>query len=475
MGGACGRKGLQSGMDQFQNKLTYEDAVDFVNSLSCAAILDAEARYTYVSPAWCEVTQLRPEDVLGKRVDAIFPDTYALETLNTGKTIYSHPVMTHAGRAFTNYFPRMDQSGKITGCFLHVIINGPDEERSIRAQLQKLSSQVDYYKKELIHERGAKYSLDNIIGESQAIKNLKEQILHAANSTSTVLIEGETGSGKELIAHSIHAMGPRSTGNFVRVNCSAIPGELMESEFFGYAAGAFTGASRKGKVGRFQIANKGSIFLDEVNLLPLTMQPKFLRALQEREIDPVGGTKSIPVDVRVIAATNIPLHKLVEEGKFRSDLYYRLNVIRIAAPPLRERIEDIPLLADNLIQRLNVELGTFVQGIDKDSLDLLMEYDWPGNVRELQNAIEAAIDASSGPILHKEDFFQFSQRVYGSDPKDVLYVSGQFDLRKQKRHFEKELIQNVLKITHQNKQRAAKMLGISRTVLYDKMEQYHLK
>lgn len=462
-------------MNRSNNELNYEDAVAFVNSLSCAAILDKDARYTYVSPAWCDEVKMSADEVLGKRVDDIFPDTHAVEALRTGKTIYSQPVMTNAGRAFTNYFPRMDQDGNVTGCFLHVIINGPDEERSIREQLQKLSSQVDYYKKELIQERGAKYSLDNIIGESAAIKNLKEQILHAANSTSTVLIEGETGSGKELIAHSIHAMSLRSTGNFVRVNCSAIPSELMESEFFGYAAGAFTGASRKGKIGRFQIANKGSIFLDEVNLLPMTMQPKFLRTLQEREIDPVGGTESVPIDVRVIAATNVPLENLVAEGKFRSDLYYRLNVIRIAAPPLRERIEDIPLLAENLIQRLNVELGTFVQGIDHASLDLLMDYDWPGNVRELQNAIEAAINASSGPILHKEDFFHFSQRVFGENSGTMMPMNGNFDLKQQKRRFEKELIQNVLNMTQQNKQRAAKLLGISRTVLYDKIEQYHLK
>ena len=187
------------------------------------------------------------------------------------------------------------------------------------------------------------------------------------------------------------------------------------------------------------------------------------------------GTESVPIDVRVIAATNVPLEQLVAEGKFRSDLYYRLNVIRIAAPPLRERIEDIPLLAENLIQRLNVELGTFVQGIDHASLDLLMDYDWAGNVRELQNAIEAAISASSGPILHKEDFFHFSQRVFGENSGTMMPMNGNFDLKQQKRRFEKELIQNVLNMTQQNKQRAAKLLGISRTVLYDKIEQYHLK
>ena len=235
-----------------------------------------------------------------------------------------------------------------------------------------LLNQVKYYKQELSKERGARYSLDNIVGTSSAILRLKEQILNAAKSTSTVLIYGETGAGKELIAHSIHAMSKRAAGNFVRVNCSAIPENLMESEFFGYAAGAFTGALKSGKIGRFQLADHGSMFLDEINLLPLTMQPKFLRTLQEHEIDPVGGTKSIPINVRVIAATNIPLEKLVDSGAFRSDLYYRLNVIRIVAPPLRDRKEDIPLLSSVLLERINLQLGTFVQRISPSAMEFLM-------------------------------------------------------------------------------------------------------
>lgn len=337
-----------------------------------------------------------------------------------------------------------------------------------------MSSKVEFYQQELSRERGARYGLDNIIGESASVLRLKEQIVQAARSTSTVLIEGETGSGKELIAHSIHAMSARKAANFVRVNCSAIPAELMESEFFGYAAGAFTGAARKGRIGRFQLASGGSIFLDEVNLLTATMQPKFLRVLQEMEIDPVGGEKSIPIDVRVIAASNIPLETLVEAGQFRSDLYYRLNVIRIQAPTLRERKEDLPLLVDNFIHRLNYQLGMVIEGVAPGAMDLLMDYDWPGNVRELQNAVESAMNAADSPILRRRDFRQLEQRMQARRRRQ-LTGPGDFKLRPARQAFERELIRDALAAAGGNRVKAAALLDISRTVLYEKMEQYQLK
>ena len=340
-----------------------------------------------------------------------------------------------------------------------------EDAQNLTRRIGELSSKVEFYQQELSRERGARYGLDNIIGESASVLRLKEQIVQAARSTSTVLIEGETGSGKELIAHSIHAMSARKAANFVRVNCSAIPAELMESEFFGYAAGAFTGAARKGRIGRFQLASGGSIFLDEVNLLTATMQPKFLRVLQEMEIDPVGGEKSIPIDVRVIAASNIPLETLVEAGQFRSDLYYRLNVIRIQAPTLRERKEDLPLLVDNFIHRLNYQLGMVIEGVAPGAMDLLMDYDWPGNVRELQNAVESAMNAADS---------QLEQRMQARRRRQ-LTGPGDFKLRPARQAFERELIRDALAAAGGNRVKAAALLDISRTVLYEKMEQYQLK
>ena len=380
-----------------QDVMDSETMREFIDSLDGAAVLDAQGVYTYVSPGWERFTGLTAEQALGKKVWDLVPDTHAREVFRTKKPVFAKVVRSHGVPAFTSYYPRLAADGSVQGLFLYIMFQGEDYARDLMERLNALTSKVEFYKQELSRERGAKYSLDNIIGESEAVRNLKEQIIRASRSSSTVLIEGETGSGKELIAHAIHTLSPRSTGNFVRVNCSAIPAELLESEFFGYSAGAFTGASKRGKLGRFELANGGSIFLDEVNLLSTTMQPKFLRVLQEREIDPVGGLKSIPIDVRVIAASNIPLETLVESGQFRQDLYYRLNVISICAPPLRERMEDIPMLADHFIQRFNRELGMMVQGIGADALKLLQEYHWPGNIREMQNAIERAMNLTIIP------------------------------------------------------------------------------
>lgn len=447
---------------------------EFIDGLDAAAVLDETGTYTYVSPGWEDYTGHTAEEAIGKKVWEMVPDTHAPEVFKTGRPVFAKVVKAQGVPAFTSYFPRLGPDGRVKGVFLYVLIHGMDDAQDITKRISELSSAVEFYKQELSRERGARYGLENIIGRSSAVLRLKEQITQAARSTSTVLIEGETGSGKELIAHSIHAMSMRKAANFVRVNCSAIPAELMESEFFGYAAGAFTGAAKKGKIGRFELANGGSIFLDEVNLLTSTMQPKFLRVLQEMEVDPVGADKSVPIDVRVIAASNIPLELLVEAGQFRSDLYYRLNVIRIQAPPLRERKEDIPLLVENFISRLNYQLGMVIEGVGPGAMDLLMSYDWPGNVRELQNAVESAMNAADSPILRKKDFRQVEERLK-SRQRRVVAGPGDFRLRPARQAFERELIRDALAAAGGNRARAAQMLDISRTVLYEKMEQYSLK
>ena len=456
------------------DKFDSQCMLEFIEGLDAAAVLDEKGNYIYVSPSWESFTGHTWEEAKGRPVWELVPDTHAHEVLETGRPISARVVRAQGVPAFTTYFPRLDKDGKVIGVFLYVIIHGMDDVQAITRRLGQLSSEVEFYKQELSRERGARYGLDSIIGKSEAITQLKEQILQAARSTSTVLIEGETGSGKELIAHSIHAASARRSANFVRVNCSAIPAELMESEFFGYAAGAFTGASKKGKVGRFELANKGSIFLDEVNLLTPTMQPKFLRVLQEMEIDPVGGDKSVPIDVRVIAASNIPLETLVDRGEFRSDLYFRLNVIRIQAPPLRARKEDIPLLVDNFIQRLNYQLGMMIDGVGPAAMDLLMSYDWPGNVRELQNAVESAMNLADSSILRKKDFRQLEGRIQGSRQR-AQAGPGDYRLRPAKQAFEREFIRDALAAAGGNRVKAAALLGISRTVLYEKMDQYQLK
>lgn len=439
-----------------------------------AAVLDEKGNYVYVTQPWQQYIGFPSEEVIGHNVLTFVPDSHALEVLRTGQPLTAQRVVKHKAPFFTSYLPLTDKDGKVNGVFLYVVVDGIGNARDMIRQMEVLTNEVDYYKEELSRERGARYGLDSIIGSSSAIVRMKNQILQAAKSSSTVLIEGETGTGKELIAHSIHALSARRDNNFVRVNCSAIPAELMESEFFGYTAGAFTGASRKGKIGRFELADKGSIFLDEVNLLTPTIQPKFLRILQEMEIDPVGSDRSKPVDVRVIAATNIPLERLVAEGKFRSDLYWRLNVIRIQAPPLRERKEDIPALTDNIIHRLNAQLGMVVQGASRGVYELFGSYDWPGNVRELQNAIESAMNMSQSPILQVQDFAPLVQRIEASKRRRLNGDSG-FSLKTSRQSFERDVLRDALESCGGNRTQAARMLGISRTVLYKKLEQYGLK
>lgn len=441
-----------------------------------AAVLDEKGNYIYVSQPWLQVmgNTHTAEEILGHHVLEFVPDSHAMEVLRTGQPLSGHRVMRNDTPLFTTYLPRKDKNGNVCGVFLYVVVDGVGNTRNMIRQMEVLTNEVDYYKEELSRERGARYGLDSIIGNSQAILQMKAQILQAAKSSSTVLIEGETGTGKELIAHSIHALSSRRNNNFVRVNCSAIPAELMEAEFFGYTAGAFTGALKKGKIGRFELANEGSIFLDEVNLLTPAIQPKFLRVLQEMEIDPVGSNRSKSIDVRVIAATNIPLEKLVKENKFRSDLYWRLNVIRVQAPPLRDRKEDIPALTENLIQRLNAQLGMVVQGASNGVYELFYDYDWPGNVRELQNAIESAMNMSQSPVLQVQDFAPLVQRINAGRRRQLSDDAG-FSLRSSKQTFERDVLRDALDTCGGNKAKAARMLGISRTVLYKKLGQYGLK
>ena len=447
-------------------------AREFIEQL-IAAVLDEKGNYIFVSQHWQDWFGKKAEEVLGHNVLEIVQDSHAMEVLRTGEPLSVQRVMSRDTPIFTSYLPRRNKDGKVCGVFLYVIVDGIANARDMIRQVEVMVNEVDYYKEELSRERGARYGPDSIIGSSPAILQMKSQIIQAAKSSSTVLIEGETGSGKELVAHSIHALSARRAANFVRVNCSAIPAELMESELFGYSAGAFTGALKKGKVGRFELADGGSIFLDEVNLLTPTIQPKFLRVLQEMEIDPVGSDHPRAVDVRVIAATNVPLENLVRERKFRNDLYWRLNVIRIQTPPLRERMEDIPALTENIIQRLNTQLGMAVRGVSKGVLDLFMEYTWPGNVRELQNAIESAMNMAQTPILQVQDFSPLVQRINAGRFRMLSGDEGS-SLKNFKQDFEREVLMGALETCGWNKAKTARMLGISRTTLYKKLEQYGL-
>ncbi|MDW8002990.1 MAG: sigma-54 dependent transcriptional regulator [Deltaproteobacteria bacterium] len=305
----------------------------------------------------------------------------------------------------------------------------------------------------------------NLIGMSFPMQKVFEMIEKVADTHATVLITGESGVGKELVARAIHSNSSRKDNPLVIVNCGAIPETLLESELFGYEKGAFTGAFST-KVGRFEIANGGTIFLDEVGDMSLNMQVKLLRILQEKEFERIGGTRPIKVDVRVIAATNRDLEQLVKDGKFREDLYYRLNVVPIHIPPLRERKEDIPLLVDHFLKLANNQNNCRVEGISEEAMLLLTEYDYPGNVRELQNIIERIVVLRKKGIIQVEDL---PEKVYGrGEPKFEFDLKRGYDVLVTE--FEKNLIMKALSEAHGVKSKAAKVLNLNRTTLIEKMK-----
>lgn len=330
--------------------------------------------------------------------------------------------------------------------------------------------------KQLRSELGTRYQFDQIIGESEGIKNCLSLVGRVADSDSTVLVMGESGTGKELIARAIHYNSPRAKGPFVAINCGAIPSELLESELFGHVKGAFTGAIAN-RLGRFELADEGTLFLDEIGDLDPSMQVKILRALQERRFEPVGGTKSVQVNVRVIAATNVDLDKAVKDGRFREDLYYRLNVIPIQIPALRERRTDIPILLNHFIVQFNRSKSKSIAGFSQDAMQCLVNYGWPGNIRELENLIErlsilkghGVVEVLDLPAKYKSTAASFAETGSVNIPDQGLDFNTAVD------QFENALILRALEKTGWNKNQAALLLRLNRTTLVEKMKKKGLK
>ena len=330
------------------------------------------------------------------------------------------------------------------------------EERRLRHEVSALRQELR-----------TRYHFENLIGKSRAMQEIFGLIEQVAGSRSTVMVYGKSGTGKELVAKAIHYNSPRTSRAFVAVNCAAIPAELLESELFGHERGSFTGAIAT-KVGKFELATGGSLFLDEVGSMRLDLQAKILRALQEREVERVGGTRTIKIDVRVIAATNRDLKKAVEEGAFREDLYYRLNVVPITLPDLKDRQEDIPLLANHFVQKFAQESNPAIREISKEAMAVLMSHAWPGNVRELENVIERAVTLGHGPAVLPADLPP--NLVGGANPLERA-LAREATLE----DLERDYIAMILQRTKGHQIRAATILGIDRRTLYRKIRRYGLK
>lgn len=338
----------------------------------------------------------------------------------------------------------------------------------------RFQDQIDRERKILVNENISlkqqlqqEHSLNNVVGNSQEMRDVFDMVLQVSNSITTVLVRGETGTGKEVIAQAIHYNSPRKDKPFIRVNCAAVPENLIESEFFGYEKGAFTGAVSR-KSGRFELADKGTIFLDEIgNLSPMT-QTKLLRVLQEQEFERVGGTETIKVDVRVIAATNENLEELIKTGHFREDLYYRLNVFSLFLPPLHERKTDLLLLADHFMIKYGRQQDKVVKRISTPAIDMLMRYHWPGNVRELENCIERAVLLCQDHVIHSYHLPPTLQTAESSNtiPHQSLAEAVIF--------YEKELIMDALKSTKGNRAKAARLLDTTERIIGYKIKQYEI-
>lgn len=452
-------------------ELTVEDYQLFLEHVNGFVTCDLEGKVTYINQQVCDFCGLNREWCIGRHIKEVFPFSKMMDTIK-----YNQPMTTefyfYNGRVSASTRHPLMRDGKMVGCLEYDLFEDMELVESFIEHYINLDDELKYFKEEAQRFRRTKYSIDNIVGYSTKMLDLKEKIRHIARNNSTVLIHGETGTGKELVAHSIHNLSKRRLRNFIKINSAGLPESLAESELFGYEDGAFTGAKKGGKKGKFELADGGTLFIDEVNQMPLTLQPKLLRVLQEKEVERIGGTKSIPVDVRIIAATNQDLKKLIAEEKFREDLFYRLNVVEIRIPPLRERRDDIPHLARQFVETYNGLFGKHIERIDDRTLKRLMDYDWPGNIRELQNTIERSMNYAEGTVLTDEalDFDVFTEKqsveMLKGYPKPIEEVLMQT---------ERNLIQRTLEMFGGNKTKAAEFLKIPRTLLYQKMKRLGMK
>ena len=345
---------------------------------------------------------------------------------------------------------------------LEIVIRRALEVNRLRKEVQHLRQ----------HMKGDNKVLNRIIGESACMKGIKAMIQKVAPLDTTVLITGESGTGKELVADVLHSLSKRASGPFVRINCASIPENLLESELCGHEKGAFTGAMAA-KPGKFEQAHRGTILMDEIGDMPFSLQAKLLRLVEQRQFERLGGQKSITVDVRIIAATNQELHRLIKEKRFREDLYYRLNIGSIHLPPLRERKDDLPFLVEHLLHKINVKLGTSVTGVSKDGFELLFDHHWPGNVRELANFLERAVILCPGSVLSGQDIsmaFRRNPEIPGESGEDSA-----MSLTETLQEVEKNLILTALQKSGGKQSEAARTLGLNPKNLWKKIRKHGIE
>ncbi|WP_378956991.1 sigma 54-interacting transcriptional regulator [Pelosinus sp. sgz500959] len=432
-------------------------------------VLNKDGYITYVNPAYLRIVNLHYEDLVGKNINDISSNGARSIVLKSGKQVLGHVSHKLDGVTVVANVNPIIVDGELTGAVS--VIKDITELHSLMDNLNRISAKAEYLEQELWRTKKTDSAFEHFIGRSGKVVDVLSMAAKAAQGSSNVLIRGESGTGKELVAEGIHYASSRAQGPFIRVNCGAIPTNLLESELFGHEKGSFTGAVRK-KLGKFELANNGTIFLDEIGEMEKNMQVKLLRVLQKKEFERVGGEVTIKVNVRIIAATNQNLEVMVAQNEFREDLYYRLNVIPLLLPPLRERKEDIPLLAEHFMSKVSSELDRKIKGIKREALDILINYRWPGNVRELENIIERIVILTEGDyvdVLHLPSYIKeevLTGKWESTGMVDDIILSWE--------EYEKKIIGKALK-KYGSFNSAGKILGLTHKTVAAKARKYGLE
>ena len=463
----------------------------FAGTAMGSMLVDREHRIVWISESYKQFLPAlgfhSADDFVGKRVEEVVPNTLMNEVIDSGKPILVDLLSNQAGTFLVSRLPLRDAAGEVIGAFGMVLLDQSEKTmQPLIAKFGRLQRELDAARQQLAAQRRPKHSIASFVGSSAAAMEAKRQARRVALTDSTVLLLGETGTGKELLAHGIHAASARAGKPFVGVNIAAVPEALLEAEFFGVAPGAYTGAERKGRDGKFKCANGGTLLLDEIGDMPLALQSKLLRVLQEQEVEPLGSNQVQRVDVRVIAATSRDLPAMVAAGAFRADLYYRLNVLPIRLPPLRERLDDLEALVETLAEDISRRSGLAHKSLNAEALDLLARHDWPGNIRELRNVLEQATLMTDDPSLgaaHFAPLLGVPARAEAAPlappvprappappaPDAPTHGAAWLPLPQAVAELEARCIGQALQRTGGNKLAAARLLGISRATLYQKL------
>ena len=445
----------------------------FRNPYDSITIVDEEGRVQFMDRPSEKFFGLEQGQAKGMDIRELAPNSNLPQAIVSGEPVIGRIWEVKGARRISSTYPLI-KDGRIIGAIGRILFHSLEEVERIGVEIQRLKKEIRYLKQKEINEYSSLYDFNSILGKSRLIRETVETAQKIAGIDTDVLIAGESGTGKELFAHSIHGY-LHSDKPFVKVNCPAIPFELAESQLFGYEKGAFTGATASGRAGVFETAENGTVFLDEISSLPLSIQAKLLRVLQEREVTRVGSTTTRKINFRSITTTNVDLQNLVKEGRFRNDLYYRVAKATITIPPLRERREDISVYLHNFLEKINNSFKTSVRNFSSEAMKILVEYDWPGNVRQLINVLEQIVIRAWKDdriaIHHLPEDLRADVRGLANHrfiPDNSLFI------RDHVAKTERQLIESALNQTSGNKRRAAMLLNMPRSTFYRKLETYKI-